>query len=148
MFGNFKHQITYPRSSLLRGFGDVFHCPHSRHTEVRRSDIDQRPGLVVVAESYEAGVHVISDREERQFFILGHWEYDRETLSKEYFRDKAKGLDIKIPYSYFPGDDPAEKPIFNWSCSANLMYANWLNYCVYQKTPYDLGELVPLTVHV
>lgn len=148
MFGNFKHHITYPQSSLLRGFGDVFHCPHSRHTEVRRQDIDQHPGLVVVAESYEAGVHVISDREERQFYILGHWEYDRETLSKEYFRDKAKGLDINIPYNYFPNDDPTQKPIFNWSCSANLMYANWLNYCVYQKTPYDLSELLPLTVHV
>lgn len=144
MFGNFKHHITSPACSLLKGFGDVFHCPHSRHTEVRRADIDRVPELIVAAESYEAGVHVVSDRTERQFFLFGHWEYDRDTLSKEYFRDKKKGLEIDVPYHYFPDNDPSETPIFNWSCSANLMYANWLNYCVYQKTPYDLAELVPL----
>ncbi|MBR6101554.1 MAG: homoserine O-succinyltransferase [Ruminococcus sp.] len=144
MFGNFKHHITYSSCSLLKGFGDVFHCPHSRHTEVRRADIEKIPELVICAESYEAGVHVVSDRTERQFFLLGHWEYDRETLAKEYFRDKNKGLDIAVPYNYFPNDDPKQMPIFNWSCSANLMYANWLNYCVYQETPYDLNELVPL----
>ena len=81
---------------------------------------------------------------QRQFFLFGHWEYDRETLAKEYFRDKEKGLPIQIPYSYFPDDDPENKPIFNWSCSANLLYSNWLNYCIYQKTPYDLNELEPL----
>lgn len=144
MFGNFKHHITDPSCSLLKGFGDVFHCPHSRHTEVRKEDIEQIPQLRVAAESYEAGVHVVSDRTERQFFLLGHWEYDRETLSKEYFRDKNKGLEIAVPYNYFPNDDPKQMPIFNWSCSANLMYANWLNYCVYQKTPFDLDELEPL----
>ena len=144
MFGNFKHHITYSSCSLLKGFGDVFHCPHSRHTEVRHADIEKIPELVICAESYEAGVHVVSDRTERQFFLLGHWEYDRETLAKEYFRDKNKGLDIAVPYNYFPNDDPKQMPIFNWSCSANLMYANWLNYCVYQETPYDLNELVPL----
>ncbi len=144
MFGNFKHHIEYPQSLLLRGFGDVFHCPHSRYTEIRREDIDKVPQLTVVAESYEAGVHVISDRAERQFFLCGHWEYDRDTLAKEYQRDVAKGLDIKVPYNYFPNDDPSNEPVFNWCISANLMYANWLNYCVYQRTPYDLEWLTPL----
>ena len=144
MFGNFKHHIDFPQSIILKGFGDVFHCPHSRHTEIRREDVEKVDNLIVVAESNEAGVHLISDRTQRQFFLLGHWEYDRETLAKEYFRDKEKGLDIEIPYNYFPDNDPANKPIFNWSCSANLLYSNWLNYCIYQKTPYDLNELVPL----
>ena len=144
MFGNFKHHIDYPESIILKGFGDVFHCPHSRHTEVRREDIEKVDDLIVVAVSNEAGVHLVSDRTQRQFFLFGHWEYDRETLAKEYFRDKEKGLPIQIPYSYFPDDDPKNKPIFNWSCSANLLYSNWLNYCIYQKTPYDLNELEPL----
>ncbi len=141
MFGNFKHHIDYPESLLLKGFGDVFHCPHSRHTEIKSEDIAAIPQLMVVAESYEAGVHVVSDRAERQFFLLGHWEYERETLAKEYRRDLEKGLDIQIPYNYFPDNDPEKMPVFNWSCSANLMYANWLNYCIYQRTPYDLNDL-------
>lgn len=146
MFGNFKHHITCPQSSLLKGFGDVFHCPHSRHTEVRREDIEKHKSLLICAESYEAGVHVVSDIAERQFFLFGHWEYDRDTLSKEYFRDLNKGLDIQLPYNYFPDNDSKQTPIFNWSCSANLMYANWLNYCVYQQTPYDLEKIEPLKV--
>lgn len=141
MFGNFKHHIDYPQSSILKGFGDVFHCPHSRHTEIHKEDVEKCDKLIVVAESDEAGIHLVSDKSERRFFLMGHWEYDRETLAKEYFRDKEKGLDIDVPYSYFPNDDPNNKPIFNWSCSANLLYSNWLNYCVYQKTPYDLSEL-------
>ena len=111
---------------------------------MRHEDISKHRELIIDAESYEAGVHVVSDSSERQFFLFGHWEYDRETLSREYFRDKNKGLDIQVPYNYFPDNDPSQIPIFNWSCSANLMYANWLNYCVYQKTPYDLAELEPL----
>ena len=107
-------------------------------------DIEKVDDLIVVAVSNEAGVHLVSDKTQRQFFLFGHWEYDRETLAKEYFRDKEKGLPIQIPYSYFPDDDPENKPIFNWSCSANLLYSNWLNYCIYQKTPYDLNELEPL----
>ena len=144
MFGNFKHHITWSQCSLLKGFGDVFHCPHSRHTEVRREDIEKNRSLIICAESYEAGVHVVSHKSQRQFFLFGHWEYDRETLAKEYFRDLNKGLDIQLPYNYFPENDSKQTPIFNWSCSANLMYANWLNYCVYQQTPYDLAELEPL----
>lgn len=138
MFGNFKHHIDFPQSLLLKGFGDVFHCPHSRHTEVRREDIEKSGKLIVVAESNEAGVHVVSDMEERNFYLFGHWEYDRLTLANEYFRDKNKGLEIDLPYNYFPDNDPDKTPVFNWSCSANLMYANWLNYCVYQRTPFDL----------
>ncbi len=142
MFGNFKHHIDFPESQILKGFGDVFHCPHSRHTEIHREDIEKVSDLIVVAESYEAGVHVVCDKTERQFFLLGHWEYDRETLADEYFRDVEKGLkSVQIPENYFPGNNPKNEPLFNWSCSANLMYANWLNYCVYQKTPYDLNDL-------
>lgn len=141
IFGNYKHHIDYPQSLLLKGFGDVFHCPHSRHTEVRAEDVKKVDDLIIVAQSYEAGLHVLSDTRERNFFIFGHWEYDRETLAKEYYRDLEKGLDIQLPYNYFPFNDPSREPIFNWSCSANLMYANWLNYCVYQRTPYDLREL-------
>ena len=115
---------------------------------IRDRDIEKVSDLIIVAESYEAGVHVISDRSERQFFLLGHWEYDRDTLAKEYFRDREKGMVINVPYNYFPDDDPGKTPIFNWSCSANLMYANWLNYCVYQKTPYDLDDLKPLKYNI
>ena len=147
MFGNFKHHILHPENTLLKGFGDVFHCPHSRHTEVRSEDIRKVSDLTIVAESYEAGVHVVCDKTERQFFLLGHWEYDRETLAKEYFRDVHKGLDIEIPYNYFPNGNPDNTPVFNWSCSANLMYANWLNYCVYQRTPYDLNNIEKLEIN-
>lgn len=141
IFGIFKHHIDYPQSLILKGFGDAFHCPHSRHTEVRRQDIEKVSDLIILAESYEAGIQLVSDKAERNFYLMGHWEYDRETLSEEYFRDIDKGLNIKLPYNYFPDDNPNEKPLFKWSCSANLMYANWLNYCVYQRTPFDLNEL-------
>lgn len=141
MFGIYKHHIDYPDSLVLKGFGDVFHCPHSRHTEIRREDIERISDLIILAESYEAGIHLISDKAERNFFLTGHWEYDRETLSNEYFRDSEKGLNIAVPENYFPDDDPKNPPLFNWGCSANLFYANWLNYCVYQRTPFDLNEL-------
>ena len=146
MFGNFKHHIEHPDCMILKGFGDVFHCPHSRHTEVRRKDVMKVSDLTVLAESYEAGLQLLCDSSERLFFQLGHWEYDRETLAKEYFRDVRKGLDIQVPYNYFPGNDPDQQPIFNWSCSANLLYSNWLNYCVYQATPYDLADLKPINI--
>ena len=141
MFGVYKHHIDYPESLILKGFGDVFHCPHSRHTEIKREDIEKVSDLIILAESNEAGVHLISDKAERNFYLAGHWEYDRETLSNEYFRDVEKGLNIAMPENYFPGNDPKNSPLFNWGCSANLFYANWLNYCVYQRTPFDLNEL-------
>ena len=146
MFGNFKHHINAPDSLILKGFGDVFHCPHSRNTEIHYEDIEKVPNIRILAESNEAGLQLLCDKSERQFFQFGHWEYDRETLAKEYYRDLRKGLKIQIPYHYFPDDDPENKTVFNCSCSANLLYSNWLNYCVYQRTPYDLSELEPLTI--
>ncbi|MBR1423058.1 MAG: homoserine O-succinyltransferase [Ruminococcus sp.] len=146
MHGNFKHHINKPDYKILKGFGDAFHCPHSRNTEIRKEDIFKVKNLDIVAESDEAGVHIVADKSQRHFFLMGHWEYDRDTLAKEYVRDKNKGLDPKIPYNYFPNDDPSTMPVFNWSCSANLLYSNWLNYCIYQETPYDLTELKPFII--
>ena len=143
LHGNFKHHINHPDFNILKGFGDVFHCPHSRNTSIKKEDIYRVKNLKVIAESNEAGIHLVADVTQRQFFLMGHWEYDRDTLAKEYVRDKNKGLDPKIPYNYFPDNDPSRIPVFNWSCSANLLYSNWLNYCIYQETPYDLNELQP-----
>ncbi|MBR1561984.1 MAG: homoserine O-succinyltransferase [Ruminococcus sp.] len=143
LHGNFKHHINHPDFNILKGFGDVFHCPHSRNTSIKKEDIYRVKNLKVLAESDEAGVHLVADVTQRQFFLMGHWEYDRETLAKEYVRDKNKGLEPKLPYNYFPNDDPSRIPVFNWSCSANLLYSNWLNHCIYQETPYDLNELKP-----
>lgn len=141
MFGVYKHHIVNHDSLILKGFGDVFHCPHSRHTEIRLEDVKNEPDLVVLAKSYEAGVHLVCDKAERNFYLTGHWEYDRETLSNEYFRDVEKSLPINIPENYYPDDKPTNSPLYNWGCSANLFYANWLNYCVYQRTPFDLNDL-------
>ena len=143
LHGNFKHHINHPDFNILKGFGDVFHCPHSRNTSIKKEDIYRVKNLKVLAESDEAGVHLVADVTQRQFFLMGHWEYDRETLAKEYVRDKNKGLEPKLPYNYFPNDDPSRIPVFNWSCSANLLYSNWLNHCIYHETPYDLNELKP-----
>ena len=145
LHGNFKHHINHPDFNILKGFGDVFHCPHSRNTSIKKEDIYRVKNLKVLAESDEAGIHLVGDVTQRQFFLMGHWEYDRDTLAKEYVRDKNKGLNPKIPYNYFPDNDPSRIPVFNWSCSANLLYSNWLNYCIYQETPYDLSELQPFT---
>ena len=141
MFGDFRHRNLKRKHPILKGFGDTFHCPHSRHTEVRRSDIEKVDDLVILTESKEAGLHMLADLSERNYYIFGHWEYDRDTLAKEYFRDLDRKLKIDMPKHYFPGDDVTKTPNFDWACSANLAYANWLNYCVYQKTPYDLLEL-------
>lgn len=141
MFGVFKHRsldVTHP---LMRGLDDEYYVPHSRHTEIRRQDIAQVKELQIISYSDVAGVHIVSDMDCRQFFITGHSEYDRDTLAKEYFRDRAKGLDIDVPYGYFPNDDENRVPIMNWKSSASLIFSNWLNYFVYQKTPYDLSQL-------
>ena len=142
MFGVFPHTAEVKHSLLLRGFDEVFDVPHSRHTEVRRADIERVPELQILTSSEIAGVHIVANRNGRQYFITGHSEYDRNTLASEYFRDRAKGLEIDIPYHYFPDDDPAQHPQFTWRCHANLMFSNWINYCVYQRTPYDLEELL------
>lgn len=143
MFGIFEHKIERVNSQLLKGFDEGFLAPHSRHTEVKRKDILNNPNLEISASSDIAGVHIIANRNGRQYFIMGHSEYDRNTLATEYFRDVQKGINVNIPYNYFPNDDPSKTPMFKWRCHANLMYSNWLNYCVYQRTPFNLNNLKP-----
>ena len=142
--GVFLHNTIDQSHPLMRGFGDTFFCPHSRHTAIYEEQVAATPELSVLAASKEAGIHIISDSTRRQFFLLGHWEYDRGTLAGEYERDMGKGLNPKQPKHYFPHGDVTATPRFNWCCSANLMYANWLNHCVYQETPYDLEYLIPI----
>ena len=141
MFGLYRHRALDLKEPLLRGFDDVFLAPHSRHTEVRREDIEAKPGLKLLAASDEAGVYIASSRGGRDVFVTGHPEYDRLTLKAEYDRDLAKGLPIKVPANYFPGDDPRVEPVMTWRSHAHLLYANWLNYYVYQETPFDLEKL-------
>lgn len=146
MFGIFPHKSEVTNNPLLRGFDETFYVPHSRHTEVRREDIERVPVLKVLTSSEESGVHIIANQTNRQFFITGHSEYDRFTLKNEYFRDVEKGLDIQVPQHYFPDDDPEQPPRFIWRCHANLLFSNWLNYCVYQETPFDLNKLEPIVI--
>lgn len=141
MFGVFPHISLDKYHPIMRGFDDVFYVPHSRHTEIRRSDIALVKDLQILSYSEQAGVHLIADMECRNFFATGHSEYDCDTLAKEYFRDLKNGLDIKIPYNYFPDDDPQRIPRVQWRSTANLLFTNWLNYFVYQRTPYDLSSL-------
>ena len=141
LFGVYKHSLDYKRSILFRGFDDVFYVPHSRHTTVLREDIERVPELKILASSPEAGVFAISTPNGRQIFITGHPEYDADTLRREYVRDLEAGKPIDIPYNYFPNDDPTKEPPATWRSSANLLYSNWLNYFVYQTTPYDLEQL-------
>ena len=141
MFGVFKHKADYKRSILMRGFDDEFWAPHSRHTTILREDIERVPGLKIVASSEEAGVYAIMNKKGRQIFITGHSEYDADTLEKEYLRDKNLGLDIRVPENYYPNDDDTKKPLVRWRSHGNLLFSNWLNYFVYQTTPYDLKEI-------
>lgn len=141
MFGVFKHFINDRNADLTRGLDDVFYAPHSRHTEVRREDIEKIEELDILSESEEAGIFIVANKSRRQIFISGHLEYERNTLRDEYFRDVNKGLDIEVPKNYFPSDNPNLEPMVTWRGSANVVFSNWLNYCVYQNTPYDLEEL-------
>lgn len=141
LFGVFKHTVEYKRSILFRGFDDEFWVPHSRHTGIKREDVERVPELKILSSSEEAGIYAISTDRGRQIFITGHSEYDPYTLNEEYCRDVNKGLDIKPPVNYFPDDDPEKEPIVRWRAHANLLYCNWLNYFVYQTTPFDLNEL-------
>lgn len=141
LFGVFPHTLDYRRSILFRGFDDVFLIPHSRHTTIRREDVEKIPDLRILASSEMAGVFAISTKGGRQIFITGHPEYDAATLKKEYDRDTAAGKPIELPYNYFPNDDPTREPLSTWRSSANLLYSNWLNYFVYQTTPYDLKQI-------
>jgi len=139
-FGVFPHRVVERQVKLMRGFDDVFYAPHSRHTEVRRSDIERVPELDIVAESDEAGVYIVATRDGRQVFVTGHSEYDPGTLKSEYERDVAAGLPIEVPANYYPGDDPRQPPTVRWRSHAHLLFANWINYYVYQETPYDLNQ--------
>ena len=136
LFGLFSHCVRNRREPLVRGFDDKFWMPHSRHTTVRREDIAAHPELTIMAESEEAGVFLVMAKEGRQIFVMGHPEYDRVTLDKEYKRDLAKGLPIELPKNYYPDDDPERRPQLLWRAHANTLYTNWLNYYVYQVTPY------------
>ena len=139
--GVYRHRVVHKNSILFRGFDDTFMVPHSRYTTVRREDILAHPEMKILAESDEAGVYAISTHGGRQIFITGHSEYDADTLEKEYLRDKAAGLHPDVPCNYYPDDDDTRAPICSWRSSANLLYCNWLNYFVYQATPYDLNSV-------
>ncbi len=141
LFGVFKHRADYKRAILLRGFDDEFYVPHSRHTTVRREDVEKIPELKILASSDEAGLYAVMTSQGRQIFITGHSEYDGDTLMHEYLRDVTLGRDIDVPKNYFPDDDPTKEPVVNWRSHANLLYSNWLNYFVYQTTPYDITQI-------
>ena len=138
LFGVYEHKADYKRSILLRGFDDSFWVPHSRHTTIKREDIENIPGMKILASSDKAGVYAISNKEGRQIFVTGHSEYDPETLLKEYLRDKEQGVPISVPENYFPDNDDTKQPVVRWRGHGNLLFSNWLNYFVYQTTPYDI----------
>ncbi|MDR1685372.1 MAG: homoserine O-succinyltransferase [Desulfovibrio sp.] len=137
LFGVFPHKVTQRFNPIFRGFDDAFAMPHSRHTEVRRADIEAAPGLEILADSQEAGPCIMKDKKRRQFFIMGHMEYDGDTLGAEYRRDFDKDLPIAVPVAYYPDDDPSQTPLVTWRAHANLFFSNWMNFYVYQDTPYD-----------
>jgi homoserine O-succinyltransferase len=139
--GIFQHVCLKPNSPIFRGFDDRFNAPHSRYTEVREEEIRAVPGLEIMSVSDKAGVFMVKSEDSRHFFITGHLEYDADTLALEYKRDVEKGLDIRVPENYFPGDDPRMAPVVNWRAHAQLLYANWLNYYVYQATPYKITQI-------
>ena len=138
MFGIFPQKPLVPQLPIFRGFDDLFQMPHSRHTEIRREDIEAIEGLTIIAESEESGVSIVMAREGREFFITGHAEYSPLTLDTEYRRDLGKGLPIDMPRHYYRNDDPSQGPLVSWRAHANLLFTNWLNYYVYQETPYDI----------
>lgn len=141
LFGVYDHRVEHKSSILFRGFDDVFRAPHSRHTTILREDVEKVPQLKILSSSDEAGLYVISTARGRQIFVTGHSEYDADTLKREYVRDVEAGLPIHVPKNYFPQDDPSQPPLVSWRSHANLLYSNWLNYFVYQVTPYDLTKI-------
>ena len=140
--GIYKHHIMHPHDSLLRGFDDVFKAPHSRYTTIYSEDILRHPELTMLAESYEAGPYIVTAKNGRQLFVTGHSEYDKDTLAREYFRDVQKGLNPDVPENYFEHNDPHNEPLLSWRSHSTLLFTNWLNYYVYQSTPYELSTLV------
>lgn len=141
MFGIFEHKVLRKKSKLLRGFDDYFYAPHSRHTEVRRCDVEKIPELQILAESDEAGLYIVASKDRRNIFVTGHSEYDADTLHREYMRDLEAGLPIDVPVNYYPDDDCTKPPRVKWRSHANLLFSNWLNYYVYQSTPYDINKV-------
>jgi homoserine O-succinyltransferase len=141
MFGVFRHRLQDDKFPIFRGFDDEYFVPHSRHTEIRREDIDKVSQLSLLSHSDESGINIVLGNKGRQIFITGHLEYSRFTLDQEYKRDKAKNLPMQLPENYYPGDDPSRPPLMRWKSAANLFFSNWLNYYVYQETPYNLEEI-------
>ena len=141
LFGVFEHTVEYKNSMLFRGFDDVFMAPHSRHTTVLREEIEKVPELQILSSSEKAGVYALRNQSGSQIFVFGHSEYDAGTLNKEYVRDKNAGLEIEVPENYFPNDDDTKPPLVTWRSHANLLYSNWMNYFVYQTTPYDITKI-------
>ena len=141
MFGIFPQQMLEPQLPIFRGFDDLFMMPHSRHTELHRDDILARPELTLLAESKQSGVSMVMARGGREFFITGHLEYAPDTLDKEYRRDKDVRDDVELPLNYYRNDDPSQEPLVTWRAHANLLYSNWINYYVYQETPYDINAI-------
>ena len=141
LFGVYETMVLKPSSPLFRGFDDIFYAPNSRYTEVWKADILKVPELELIAYSNEAGVYAVKTQDSRQFFVMGHPEYDPDTLAKEYWRDRNQGLDIAVPEHYFPNDNPEKPPVVRWRSAGQLLYTNWLNYYVYQTTPYDLANV-------
>ena len=139
--GVFEHRVDDELNPIFRGFDDVFFVPHSRYSEVRRHDIEKVPELKIIAESTESGIYMVMARGGREFFITGHSEYSPGTLDFEYHRDLEKGINPEIPANYYFNDDPTQQPIVRWRSHANLLFSNWLNYFVYQETPYDIREI-------
>ena len=141
MFGVFDHRVEYKNPILMRGFDDVFRAPHSRHTTIKREDVEKHPELKILAASDDAGLYALMTEGGRQVYVMGHSEYDPLTLKAEYDRDVAAGKPIEIPKNYYPDDDPTKTPVVSWRSHANLLFSNWLNYFVYQETPYDLDQI-------
>ena len=141
MFGVFPHSVNKKNVKLFRGFDDVFYVPHSRHTEIRRSDVEKVSDIQILSESQESGVYIVASKDDKRIFVTGHCEYDPLTLKNEYERDVAKGLPIKIPKNYYPNNNPNSDPLVKWRGHANLLFSNWLNYYVYQETPYEPKEI-------
>jgi homoserine O-succinyltransferase/O-acetyltransferase len=144
LFGVYLHDVKDLKSRLMRGFDEQFFAPHSRYTQIEREEFSKVPNIKILAESDEAGVHIASLKNRRQIFVQGHGEYDKFTLKKEYDRDMGKGLDTKVPLNYYVTDDPSKEVIMKWRSHAQLFFSNWLNYCVYQETPYDINQIEPL----
>lgn len=144
VFGIYKHKVLDKKFPLFRGFDDLFFAPHSRHTEIKRDDIEKHADLNILSESDDAGVYIVSSRGGREFYVTGHSEYAPYTLHNEYVRDRDKGMDIKIPVNYYENDDPENEPIARWTAHGNLLFNNWLNYFVYQETPFDISKITEL----